>query len=176
MDSKYPFRIDFSHFEFTPNLPMLFHWAYFVSMLVPTSILSIYTKLCKRDLYPWFKPLPIFFLLSAPLMIRLDQFTESPFFVLVTLGLTFGLIGDIILLYPHLFMLVSSNFFMHTHLDLKLMIFLLFIQGFSCISHWTRFLHFWVHFSCFMDDISLDCIGFFICCELLLCEFVASFL
>jgi uncharacterized membrane protein YhhN len=122
MDSKYLIRVVFSHFEFPSDLPMLFHWAYFVSMLVPTSILSIYTKLCKRDLYPWFKPLPLFFLLSTPLMIRLDQFTQSPFFVLVTIGLAFGLIGDILLLYPHLFMIVSSSLSLFTNFTLKLKI------------------------------------------------------
>jgi alkenylglycerophosphocholine/alkenylglycerophosphoethanolamine hydrolase len=116
------------HFAIVICVSMLFHWTYFISVLIPTTTLSIYSKLCKRDLYPLFKPLPVIFLLSASLVIRLDVIFHNHFFLFVALGQVFGLIGDILLLYGR-FLLFGLVAFLVGHV--------LYTVGFALAVSWV---------------------------------------
>ncbi len=91
----------------------MFEWTYLLALIIPTGVLSILSKIYYPKAYYYTKPIPVIILLSPlfnlDLIMRL--FSKVSFhtflYTFIVSGLIFGLIGDILLLFPSLFLQVK---------------------------------------------------------------------
>lgn len=94
----------------------MFEWTYLLALIIPTSALSILSKVYYPKAYYYTKPIPIMILLSPlfnlDLIMRLFSNVNFHTFLytFIVSGLIFGLIGDILLLFPTLFLQVRPQF------------------------------------------------------------------
>lgn len=88
----------------------MFEWTHLLALIIPTGALSILSKVYYPKAYYYTKPIPIMILLSPlfnlDLIMRLFSNVNFHTFLytFIVSGLIFGLIGDILLLFPTLFL------------------------------------------------------------------------
>jgi hypothetical protein len=98
------------------DLTAMFEWTNLLGLIVSTGTLSILSKTYYPKAYYYTKPIPIMILLSPlfnlDLVMRL--FSNVSFhtflYTFIVSGLIFGLIGDVLLLFPSLFLQVRPRF------------------------------------------------------------------
>jgi uncharacterized membrane protein YhhN len=88
----------------------MIEWTNLLALIIPTGMLSILTKAYYPKAYYYTKPIPIMILLSP--LFNFDLITRlfsnvnfhTFLYTFIVSGLIFGLIGDILLLFPSLFL------------------------------------------------------------------------
>ena len=87
------------------NLIIIASNKWYLYFLFISIIISILFKYIKQNWYPFVKPIPLLWLLF-PILLSYYTILKNTFFTCITIGLFWGLIGDILLLNPKWFMQV----------------------------------------------------------------------
>lgn len=82
----------------------------FLLLVVPLAALSIWARMRRPRYYPWLKALPMLWILAYYCWHLLRQETTEPLGESILAGLILGYCGDVLLLYPRVFLLGFASF------------------------------------------------------------------